>query len=305
MQIERCKQTKYSTLQNSNNCFLSGQSHLNTYDHNSKRCSNQRWKGYNRYETQGCKLMKQLMSSKQVTIKSCPQTNSTKSVTNRFKQNKKRCHWPTRTAGLKKANKTNTLTTNPQISNCTKLCNTQPQCKSCSSSNSRKQRHLTKRVTYQQKKKQCTQPNNCCFSSFFRKKCPSSWQAICQYFDIFFFIVQGNRTILFSSPLQMNTLQCLSIPKTCHRFTKPRLCTIPRLCIRMICRMISSQNLNSNSNCKKPNIYIGNSSLKWLMKAHQRYTLPCLCCRSKDKTKIKIHSSLVEDKSSLFTSRRI
>ena len=234
------------------------------------------------------------MTSKLVTIKSCPQTNCSEPITNRFKQNKKRCHWPTGSTRQKKTYKTYSLTTNPQISNSTKQSNTQPQSKPGSPCNCRRKRDLSKRIAYLQKEKQSTQPYNSCFSSLIRKRSPCCWQTICRSFlvqkNIFLhFKRRRKRTILFSTPFQMNTFQSLSIPKTNNRFTKSRQSTIPCKCMRVIQRMISSQNQYSKSNSYKPDIHTQHRPHKWQMKTHQRYTLPCFNCRSLKKTKICIH----------------
>lgn len=252
VQIKTCLEYKNTTLLKRNNCFQCTQCHQNSNKLNCNWCTYQERKQANWNKTQGSEQMKLQMTCELVTVKSSSLTNSTESITNRFKLNEERSHRPTRTTRQKETYKTYTLTLNSQISNSTKLCNTHSQSKSSSSSNCRKKGNQPKRVTYLLKKELGTQPNNSCFPSFFGKISPRSRQTICIHSikrKIFFNIFRINRTILFSSPLQMNTFQCLSIPKSTNRFTQSRQCTISCLCMRMIHRMISSQYQYNHSNC--------------------------------------------------------
>lgn len=297
MQIKRSEQTKHTALLNSNNCFKSTQCHQNTCRNCCKRRSPLKRTRHNGNQRQRCKKMKQQMTCKQITIKSSSLTNCTKCITNRFKQNKKGSHRPTRPTGQEKSNKTNSLTNNSLVSNCAQKSNAQSKSKSCSSWNSRKERNLPKRISNQQKKKQSTQPNNSCFSSFFRQRSPCSRQTICQTFRRarrnssrnFFFFFSKRRSKAFSTPLQMNTLQCLGIPKSTNHFTQTAQSTVSCLCMTMIQRMRSSQNQNSNQKSKQPIIHAQKASKKWQMQGHQRHTLPCFSSRSLKKNFLKIH----------------
>ena len=251
------------------------------------------------------------MTSKKITIQTCPQTNRTKSVTNRFKQNKQRCHRPTRSTRKKQTNKTNTLTTNPLESNCTQQCNTLSLCKPSSSSNCTEQRNQSKRITNQQEEKQNCYPKSCCFSSVSRERSPCSGRTIClktsekkcvislpeslflgalSTIEVLLSTAE-ERTSVFCTPFQMNTFQSLCIPKTKHRFLKTRGSTIPCLSMRMILGMISSLDQEHERDCQKKRISTLDCSCKRQMQTHQRHTVPCFNSRCNKKTKILSHSA--------------
>lgn len=294
IQIERSQQTKNSTLLNSNNSFQGTQCHQNTSCNSSQGCSLQKRTSNNRNQRQRSKQMKQKMTSKKITIKSSSQTNCSKTITYRFQLDKKRCHWPGRSTRQKETYKTYSLTTNSQKSNGSQQSNTLSLSKPSSSCNSRKKRNLPKTICSQQEKKQSTQPNNCCFSSSFRKGSPCCRRSICEpsqrnvLTNLIVFSTQRS-SIPFITPFQMNTLQSLSIPKSNHSFTKPRNSTVSCLCMRMIEGMTSSQNQDNKKNSKKPSIYCCNSSKKRQMQTHQRHTLPRFSRRSQKYKKIHFH----------------
>lgn len=183
--------------------------------------------------------MEQQVTCEHITVKSSSQANSTESITNRLKLNKKRCHGPTGTTRLKKTYKTYPLSTNPLVCNRRKQSNTLSQCKSCSPCNSRQKRHLSKRVTNLQKKEQSRLPYHSCFSTRKRISSPCSRQTICCStlqgkckVSILLFAANplsgdhNKRTISGLTPLQMHTLLSLSIPKKANRFTKTRKSTV-------------------------------------------------------------------------------
>lgn len=194
--------------------------------------------------------MKQLVTCKHITIKSSSKANCTEPITNGFKLDKKRCHRPTRSTGQKQTYKTQTLTFYSQISNCCQQCNTHTQSKSSLSCNCRAKRNQSKSVASLQKEKQYTKPNNCCFSLNIRKCTPCCRLTICIYRNT----ICSCRTSTLLTPFQMNTFQCLSVPKTTYRFTKTRLSTITCLCPRMVQGMIHSQYQHSNCHCYSPNV---------------------------------------------------
>lgn len=222
--------------------------------------------------------MKQLVPREHVAVKSSSQTNGTEPVTNRLLQNKERCHRPTRSTRLKLTYKTHSLTFYSHIGNTTQQCNTHSKSKSSLSCNCRTKRNQSKRVPSQQKEKKHTLPNNSCFSLNIRKRPPCRRQTICRNRNTI--ILSRTRTLL--TPFQMNTLQCLGIPKSTNRFTKSRQCAISSLCTRMVQRMIYNQHQHCNSYCYSPNVKTKHSSHKGQMQTYQRHTLPCFSCRSKN-----------------------
>lgn len=197
------------------------------------------------------------MPPKHVTIETCSLTDCSKAIANRFKLNKQRCHRPARTTRLKKAYKTNSLASNSRISNSRKKCNALTQSKACSTCNCRKKWHQSKSVADCQEKKQNRQPYYCCFSTGKRISSPSRGQTISRRKSnspiiISLSIRKAIRTSHSLAPFQMNAFQCLSVPKKTNRFTKTRKSTIERESSRMITRMISSQNQNSDCHSLKP-----------------------------------------------------
>lgn len=242
--------------------------------------------------------MEQQVTRKHITVKSGSLTNSTESVTNRLKLDKKRCHRPTRTTRLKKTYKTYSLSANPLVCNCRKLSNTLSQCKSCSPCNSRQKRYLSKRVTNLQKKEQSRLPYHSCFSTRKGISSPCSRQTVCCFESfgtqrkckVFILLCALNkRTISGLTPLQMNTFLSLSIPKKTNRFTKTRKSTVQSKCKIMIIGMISSQNQYCKSYCQQPIIYTKNCSHKRQIQTNQGHTVPCFYSRSGHKIKSKIH----------------
>lgn len=234
--------------------------------------------------------MKLLVPREHVAVQSSSLTNCTEPITNRLKLNKQGRHWPARTTGQEKTNKAYSLSTNSQISNSGEQSNTLTQGKTCSSRNSRKERYLTKRVTYLQKEKQNRQPYYCSFPTRQRISSPSSRQTVCLFKSLFRTIpCQCYRTVCSLAPLQMNSLQSLSIPKETNRFTKTRKSTISCSCSRMIIGMISSLNQNSKGYSQQPIIYTKHSSHKRQVQSNQRYTVPSFNRRCQIKRKIKIH----------------
>ena len=235
------------------------------------------------------------MSSKHITVESSPQTNRTKSITNRFQLNEKRCHRPTRSTRQEKSYKANSLTTDSHISNCRKQSNTLTQRKTCSTSNSRKKRYLSKRITYLQKEKQDRQPHYRSFTTGQRISSPSRRQTISVHLKTVLVKNHRRRQRAVSSltPLQMNTFQCLCVPKKTNRFTKTRKSTISCSSTRVICQMISSLDLNSKCNGLKPVIYTKYCTNKRQVNTNQRYAMPCFNsasnCTSQIKRKKKIH----------------
>lgn len=222
------------------------------------------------------------MSGKHVTIKSCTKANCAESVTNRFLQNKKRCHRPRRSTRQKQTYKFISLTFYPNKSNSTLQSNTHSEGKSSLSGNCRAERYLPERVTSLNNKEQNGEPSNCNFALVFRKNPPSRRQTIC--------LTAIYRTGTQLAPFQMYTFQSLSVPKTTHRFAKTRKSTISSLCSRMVIRMISNQYLQYNSTTNSPNIDAKHRSHKRLMQRYQWNTSPSFSSRCKKDRKIDIHN---------------
>jgi hypothetical protein len=150
MQIKSTQKTEDPTLKNSYNSFQGTLCHQNSCSNDSKGSSQLNWSTQNRNLRQRSKQMKLQVPCKHVTVKSSSKTNSTKPITNRFKQNKQRSHWPARSTGLKKTHKFPTLSFHPQISNRNQQCNTHTKGKTCLSCNSRSLRNQSKTITYKQ-----------------------------------------------------------------------------------------------------------------------------------------------------------
>lgn len=196
------------------------------------------------------------MTSKHVAVQSSTEADCTEPITNRLQQDEKRSHWPTGSTRQKQTYKAHSLAFYTQISNCTQLSNTHSQCKPCLSCNGGTKRHQSKRVAHQQKEKEYTQPNNCGFPLYIRQRTPSSRQTVGvkRNFQRIFVFRKSSRASSQLTPFQMYTFQCLSIPKTTHRFTKTRLSTVPCLCPGVVQRVIHRQNQHSKSCSHRPNI---------------------------------------------------
>jgi len=247
VEVKSPLQTEYTTLLYNYKSFLCTLSHQNSCCNYSKRSSEQQRGAKHWNQRQRCKQMQQQVPCKLVTIKSSSKTNCTESVTNRFQQNEKRSHRPTRSTRLELTYKAHTLTFYSQKSNCTLQSNTHPLGKSSLSCNSRTKRYQPKRVTYLQKEEKYTKPNYSCFPLNIRESTPSSRltvrvnrNIVTRYLvRIYFPFGERSRTSTLLTPFQMNTFQSLSVPKTTHRFTKTRQSTISSLCPRMVQRMIN------------------------------------------------------------------
>lgn len=283
-QIKTCLLAKYTTLQNCNNSLLSTQGHENESSKNSDWCTNQKRKGHHRNKRLSRKLMQKQMTRKYVTIETGSQTHCTKSKTNRFKENKKRCYRPTWSSRQKETWKEKTLSLNSFQGNCSKQSNTQSLSKTSSSSNSRKEGNLSYRIGNQLEEKQNRQPMSGCFSASGRIRRRSSWERsffffsfqrkrtapcsrnsvclrhtnffmrlLCHCISVFIFVFSEfkirirQRSNCCFTPFKIlkNSFLCLSVPKCSHGLSQCRQSTGPSSSFCMRGKMISNNKLKS------------------------------------------------------------
>lgn len=242
--------------------------------------------------------MLQQVTPKLVAIKSCSETNSTESITNRFQLDEQGCHRPRRSARQEQTYKFAALASYPHQSNCTLQSDRSPESKPCLTCDGRTKGHQPKSVASLNNKEKHGQPHGSGFALNRGQAPPSSWQAVTTAFKGSSFPVRSKacaskssaaqRTIL--APFQVHALQSLSIPKTTYRFTETRNRAISRQSILVVSQMISDHHLKHNCTTNGPCRQAQHGSHKRLMQRNQWNTGPSLCSRSNKIQQIVIHS---------------
>lgn len=241
--------------------------------------------------------MQKQMTPEHVTILTSSQTNSTETIANRFKQDEKRSHWPPRSTRQEQTHKFFSLTGNSQICNSSQQPQTQSQSKTGLPSDGSQQRKQSKRITNDQQKEQNPQPNRSCFSPSIRLSAPSPRQTIGFFQNVTFCAIFKNRKAMsLKTPFKMNTLQCLSIPKTTDSLLKTMQSTGTYLRPPMMRRVQTHKNQSSCYNAERPLRKGSHTSHKRKVNAQKWNRLPCFCCRRKKQRRIHHFLLILEKK---------
>lgn len=214
------------------------------------------------------------MSTQQVPPQSYSKTNCTEAITNRFKQNKQRCHWPTWTTRQKQFYKTNFQSLHSSQSNLKKQLNTQSKSCSCLPSYLSTQRYQSKLVTKKQYKKQNSNPNPSSFTLNLTQTKKSLWFA-----NSYVCSIQGNRASGNVTPFVMYTFKNTVVPKLLYGF-QGRAKESIMLITCLSAKKGQKKNNNCSANCPHGSgKYKTRTPKKWQsrqMQTNQRYRSPRL-----------------------------